>query len=36
MNATARKLSKDPAWRAIYKAQLKDSVSRSFAREVSE
>ena len=36
INATARKLSKDPAWRAIYEAQLKDSVARSFAREVSE
>ena len=36
MNATARKLSNDPAWRAIYEAQLKDSLARNFAREVSE
>ena len=36
MNATARKLSKNPAWRNIYEAQLKDLVARGFAREVSE
>ena len=36
MNATARKLSKDPSWRDIYETQLKDLVARGFAREISE
>ena len=36
MNATAKKLGKDPKWREVYETQLKDLVSRGFAREVEE
>ena len=36
MNATAKKLNRDPKWREIYEAQLKDLISRGFAREVSD
>ena len=35
MNATAKKLNRDPKWREIYEAQLKDLISRGFAQEVS-
>ena len=34
MNATAKKLGKDPTWRQVYETQLKDLVSRGFARDV--
>ena len=34
MNATAKKLNKDPSWRGVYEAQLKDLISRGVAREV--
>ena len=33
MNATKRKLSKDPAWEEIYEKQLKDLIQRKIARE---
>ena len=36
MNATAKKLSKDPTWRGVYESQLKDLISNEFAREVTE
>ena len=36
MNATAKKLDKDPSWRSVYETQLRDLVKRGFAREVSE
>ena len=35
MMSTARKLNKNPDWRKIYEDQLKDLVSRNFAKEVS-
>ena len=35
MDSTAKKLKKDPSWRAIYENTLKDLVGRGFAREVS-
>ena len=36
MNATKRKLSKDPAWEEIYERQLKDLIERGVAREVPD
>ena len=36
MNATARKLSKDPSWRKVYESQLTNLVSRGFATEVKD
>ena len=36
MNATAKKLAKNPTWRQVYETQLKDLVSRGFAREVKD
>ena len=36
MNATKRKLKKDPLWEEVYETQLRDLISRGFAREVSE
>ena len=36
MRSTERKLSKDPAWRALYEQQLKDLVANKFAEETSE
>ena len=36
MNATAKKLGKDPTWRKVYETQLNDLVSRGFAREVED
>ena len=36
LNATAKKLEKDPTWREVYESQLRDLVSRGFAREVEE
>ena len=36
MRATERKLTKDPAWRALYEQQLKDLVANKFAEETSE
>ena len=35
MMSTTRKLNKTPEWRGIYEGQLKDLVSRGFAKEVS-
>ena len=35
MNATKRKLSKNPEWREVYESQLKTVVEKGFAREVS-
>ena len=32
MNATKRKLSKDPAWEEIYEKQLKDLIQRKISR----
>ena len=36
MNSTMKKLSRDPAWKEIYEAQLLDLVKRGFAREVKQ
>ena len=36
MNATAKKLAKNPTWRQVYETQPKDIVSRGFAREVKD
>ena len=36
MNATAKKLDKDPEWRKIYEDQLKDLTKNKFSREISE
>ena len=36
MNATMRKLEKDKQWRSVYEQQLKDLLSKGFAREVPE
>ena len=36
MNATKRKLSKDPVWEEVYERQLKDLIDRGVAREVTE
>ena len=36
MNATKRKLQKDPHWEDVYETQLRDLLRRGFAREVSE
>ena len=36
MNATKRKLSKDPEWEEIYERQLKDLIDRKIVREVSD
>ena len=36
MNATKRKLQKDPSWEDVYETQLKEFIERGFAREVSQ
>ena len=36
MNATAKKLDKDPKWRELYEKQLRDLVDMNFAVEVNQ
>ena len=36
MNSTAKKLERNPEWRAIYEKQLTDLIDNGFAQEVSE
>ena len=34
MNATKRRLQKDPSWEDVYESQLKELIHRGFAREI--
>ena len=36
MQATKRKLKKDPLWEQVYESQLKELIDKGFAREISE
>ena len=35
MNATKRKLKKDPVWEEVYEKQLKELIDRGFAKEIT-
>ena len=36
MNATKKKLQRDPSWEDVYESQLRELLARGFAREVSQ